>query len=598
MGALYALLKDAFSTAWRFHFDIPEPAYWALVLLAGVGFSAASPLEAIAWAGVFALGLQGVLRWHWHRGRGRRAVVLARFSGHGSAQARSVEAQELMLTNLRDNLDPASVSRVHAIPAVIGAAGAERASRVRRRLRAWLFVYGRVSEQDGSWGVFARLLRPVGGVRHLDEHTRDVTPVRRSWGERVELLSPNERVSAVEYPLRAADELQSIIKASSGQAAFFLGDLARARSLLQEALMDVQDSESAAIDALRAWLAEVLLSLEEIEPALELLRQRAAGGGASPELLRMLHQALRSAAAAGIEPVDRACKESVRALREAADHRADPQRDMTLFNLSMTLQGGRSDEERAEAVSLLEGLESSSPFYRRAWYLHRLLGSNAWGQAISAEANGEPELRERWLVIAGRRYRRAIRLRPRIGFLVWLHSRRLLWTVYPPAAILRANLADVHDALGRRWRGRWQWWRCERKRVRLLRRGMRRFSAGQWELAYANFDWAFVGRHDFRDTVALVYRAVAAWQYGDEEEALRSWRLAAARQPFAAITRAAMLRDPAAHPLIRGLPGEEPTDLEEVMAGLGMPAPPPGPLPPMRFGLRMRLFPGHEPTGG
>jgi tetratricopeptide (TPR) repeat protein len=595
METLYALLKDAFSTAWRFHFDIPEPAYWALVLLAGVGFSAASPLEAIAWAGVFALGLQGVLRWHWHRGRARRALVLARFGG---AQARSVEAQELMLTSLRDSLDPASVDRVHAIPAVLGTAGAERARRVRRRLRAWLLVYGRVSEQDGSWGVFARLLRPVGGVRHWDEHTRDVTPVKRSWGERVELLSPTERVSAVEYPLRAADELQSIIKASAGQAAFFLGDLVRARPLLQDALVDVGESESAAIDALRASLAEVLLASEEVEPALDLLRQRAAAGGASPDLLRMLHQALRAAAAAGIEPEDRAYEESVRALREAASHQADPQRDMTLFNLSMTLQGGPSEEERAEALSLLEGLESASPFYRRAWYLHRLLGSNAWAQAIAAEAEGKPELRKRCLVIAGQRYRRAIRLRPRIGLLVWSHSRRLLWTVYPPAAILRANLADVHDALERQWRGRWQWWRCERKRVRLLRRGLRRFSAGQWELAYANFDWAFVGRHDFRDTIALVYRAVAAWQYGDEEEALRSWRLAVARQPFAAITRAAMLRDPEAHPLTRGLPGKEPTDLEKVMVGLGMPPPPPGPLPPMRFGLRARLFPGHEPTGG
>jgi tetratricopeptide (TPR) repeat protein len=598
VGTLYSIAKDTFGAAWRLHFEIPEALYWLAILVAAIGFSTASPLEAIAWFALFLLGLQGVVRWHWHRGRGRRALILARFAGYGGGEARAREAQDLILTRLKDKLDPSGVDRVHAIPFAIGTAQSGRARRVRRRLRAWLLVYGRVSEQGGHWSVFARLLRPTGRAVHLDEHTRDVTPVKRSWGERVELLSPSEPVVSTEYPLRAADEIEAIIRASAGQVALFLGDMNRAASLLEEALAEVGESNSHAVDTVRVSYAETLIAKDEISPALALLRERERRGSASPELLRVLAQAFRGAAATGVEPTDKCYDESVRVLRLAAADHADPQREMSVFNLSTTLGGGLDPADHDEAVTLLEELASSSSFYRRAWYVHRRLGARAWSNAVSARAAEDEVVAEQQFRLAGKRYGRAIRLRPGVRFFVWVNSTRRLWTIYPPAAILRANLADVHDELGRSWRSKWQWWRCERKRDRLIRRGLRRFADADWEKAYANFDWVYVGRNDFRDIVALVYRAVAAWQYADDDEALASWNYAVRRNSFALITRAAMLRDPQNHPLVRGLPGSEETDLGKVMLALGMPEPPPGPLPPMTFGLRSRLFPSHAPTGG
>ncbi len=594
MGTLYSIAKDSFATAWRLHFEIPEALYWLAILVAAVGFSATSSVEAVAWCVLFALGLQGVIRWHWHRGRARRALVLTRFAGYGAGEARAREAQDLILTQLRDKLDPASIERVHSIPFAVGTAQTGRARRVRRRLRAWLLVYGRVDEHGDDWSVFARLLRPVGRAIHLDEHTRDVTPVKRSWGERVELLSPTEPVASSEYPIRAADELEAIVNGSAGQVALFLGDPKRASSLLAEALAGAGESDSHAVDTVRVSYAELLMAEDDLEGALELLRERERRGSASAELLRALDQALRAAAGTGLRPADWCYRESVRVLRSAAADRTDPQREMSVFNLTTTLLGGPSPMEHDEAVELLEELASSSSFYRRAWYVHRRLGAAASSRALAAKSTGDESTAEEQFKVAGRRYATAIRLRPGLRFFVWVNSRRLLWTIYPPAAILRANLADVHDELGRRWRSRWQWWRCERKRDRLLRRGLRRFAEGDWQRAYANFDWVFVGRGDFRDIVALVYRAVAARQYGDEGEAQASWSLAVGRNPTALITRAAMLRDPKNHPLVRGLPGSEETDLRKVMRGLGMPEPPPGPLPPMRFGLRERIFPKHE----
>jgi tetratricopeptide (TPR) repeat protein len=598
VGTLYSIAKDAFATVWRLHFEIPEMLYWLAILVAAVGFSATSSVEALAWAVLFALGLQGVVRWHWHRGRARRALVLTRFAGYGVGESRAGEAQDLILTQLRDKLDPSDADRVHAIPFAVGTTQSDRARRVRRRLRAWLLIYGRVSEQSGEWSVFARLMRPTGDAVHLDEHTRDVTPVKRSWGERIELLSPTEAVVSSEYPLRAADELEAIIRASAGQVALFLGDPERASSLLAEALAGVGESDSHAVDTVRVSYAELLMAEDDLGLALELLRERERRGSASGELLRALDQALRAAAATGLRPSDWCYRESVRVLRSAAADRGDPQREMSVFNLTTTLLGGSSPADHDEAVELLEELASSSSFYRRAWYVHRRLGAAAWSRALAAKAAEDEATAEEQFELAGRRYARAIRLRPGLRFFVWVNSRRLLWTIYPPAAILRANLADVHDELNRRWRGWWQWWRCERKRDRLLRRGCRRFADGDWQRAYANFDWAYVGRGDFRDMVALVYRSVASWQYGDDEVALADWSHAVARNPYALITRAAMLRDPETHPLVRGLPGDEETDLRRVMLGLGMPEPPPGPLPPMKFGVRNRLLPRHEPTGG
>lgn len=598
MGTVISTTQDVFKTIWQLHFRIPEPLYWLTIVVAGIGFSTASPAEAVAWTALFALGLQGVVRWHYHRGRGRRALVLAQFAAPGDAQGRAAEVQQLFLTQLRDKLSPSDARQVHAVPAVVGTADAEAAARLRRRLRARLLIYGRVTTHADGWAVFARTLVPVGGGTHFDEHTRDRTPIKRSWGERVDLLSPTERVLAEEYPMTAATEIESILRGSAGQVALFLGEVDSARELLEDALELVAGSTSAAADGLRVAAAEAMLEQDDFESAIDLLRARAQSGTASPELLRMLNRVLWAAAAQGIEDAYEARAESLAALREAVRHDADPQRDMSQFNLAAILGASADEDERAEGIELLLELEQSSNWYSRAWYVQRLLGSAAWSAARRAEATGDPDAARDHYSEAGRRYGKAIRLRPRIGFFVWQGPRRVLWTVYPAAPILRSNLADVHDVLQRRLRAKWQWWRCERARDKLIRRGLKRFAEGNWEFAYANFDWVITGRGDFRDVVALVYRSVAAFQYGDDEEALVGWQQALAWHPYALLTRAAILRDPESHPVVRGVPGDEPTDLDVVADSLGLPAMPPGPLPVGSSGWRARLFPKHEPTGG
>jgi tetratricopeptide (TPR) repeat protein len=599
MDMVLKSVREALVAAWRFHFVIPEPAYWLVIVVAGVGFTAATTTEAIAWTGILAIGVQGLVRWRYHRGRGRRALVLARFAGPVSEAHRAVEAQQHFLTRLRDNLSPGDASTIHAVPAVVGTADSAGAARLRRRLRARLLVYGRVTDDvGGGWAVFARLITSVGSATHLDEHTRDATPIKRTWGERVELLSPTERVLAEEYPLLAAAELECLVRGSAGQVALLLGDPERAEILLREALAIVPDSDSPAIDGLRVALAESLADQNKLAQALVVLRARSSADNVSPDLLRYLHRVLGFAAVGGLEDSKAARQESIAALRKAIGNRADPQRDMSQFNLTSLLRPSDDPADRQEAVALLRDLEANSPHYSRAWYVQRLLGSVAWSKAEAAAAAGDTHDAAQYYRDAGRRYGKAIRLRPRVSFFVWVGPRRILWTRHTPAAILRANLADVHDALRRVLRSRWQWWRCERTRNTLMRRGFKRFAEGQWERAYANFDWAYVGREDFKDMVAQVYSAVAAWQLGDDDEALPTWHAVVSKHRFALFTRAAMLRDPANHPLERGLPGDDSTDLNEIAAMLGVPRPGPGSLPAFSSSWRTRLFPGHERTRG
>ncbi|MCW2986894.1 MAG: hypothetical protein JWR63_4464 [Conexibacter sp.] len=590
-------IREALSAAWRLHFRIPALAYWLLIVVAGIGFSTASATEALAWGGVFLIGTQGVLRWRYHRRRARGHIVIARFDSPEHARDRARETQALFMTRLRDALTSEEAADVHAVPAVVGTDDAAGAIRLRRRTGARILVYGRIADSgDSGWAVFTRLVSPVGGGQHLDPHTRDVTPIKRTWAERVELLSSTDRVVADEYPLVAATELESIVRGTAGQAALMHGDLNRGVRLLSEALDVAPGSESGALDVLRVALAEAYAESGDTARSLALLRSRAASGTASPNLLRNLHRALSHSS--GDDPAASAANrlESIAALREAAGHRSDPQRDMTLFNLASILIASHDAGEQDEAVEILQELERSSPRYARAWYVQRLIGAASWQAAGEADDVADRPTAMRHYREAGRRYARAIRLRPRFAVFPLLDDHRALWTRYPAPTILRANLADVHDVLGRRWRGRWQWWRCERQRDLRLRRGLRFFAQGDWLRAYINFDWVITGRWDFRDTIASVYSAVAQWQMHNDPEALAQWEQAVARQPYALITRAAMLRDPVSHPLERGLPGDEPTDLDVVMDQLRLPEPSPGPLPAMVWTWRTRWFPSHEST--
>lgn len=140
---------------WRQHFRIPEPAFWALLVTAAIGFSAETVLATAAWTFVLLLAVQGIARWHWHRRFGR-ALVVTRFSTVRGEEGMAARVQELVMTSLQDKLPPALLREVHAVSAVVGPADRDFAVRLRRRLRADLLVHGRIDQRsDGGWAVFA-----------------------------------------------------------------------------------------------------------------------------------------------------------------------------------------------------------------------------------------------------------------------------------------------------------------------------------------------------------------------------------------------------------------------------------------------------------
>lgn len=136
-----ALAHRIAEAVWRQHFRIPEPAYWAGLLVSAVGFSVEATLEALAWSGVFLLSVIGILRWHWHRRRSR-ALVVARFSAVAGQEGMAVGVQDLVMTSLQDKLPPDLVRLVHPVPAVVGSADRRYAATLRSRLRS-LYVIRR-----------------------------------------------------------------------------------------------------------------------------------------------------------------------------------------------------------------------------------------------------------------------------------------------------------------------------------------------------------------------------------------------------------------------------------------------------------------------
>jgi hypothetical protein len=125
----FGVAEHIATAVWRFHFRIPEPAYWA-ASVAGLGLVFFSP-----GVGVFFLviGLQGVGRWEWHR-RKSRALVIARFSTLGGTEGRASRVQELVMTRLQDSLPEGFHFWFHAIPAVVGPADRSFAVQLQGRL--------------------------------------------------------------------------------------------------------------------------------------------------------------------------------------------------------------------------------------------------------------------------------------------------------------------------------------------------------------------------------------------------------------------------------------------------------------------------------
>lgn len=557
-----------FNAIWRWHFHVPEPAYWLVLLLGSAAFVLALvvALPASGWilAGSSAavlLGAHGILRWRFHRGRARGSLVAARFAARDPSHA--TEVQEMLMTALRDDLSEDEAARVHGVPAVVGSSQRSFAARIWRRLDAHMLLHGDVRERrDGGLSVYGRVLKPLPReVIHADPHTRDVTPARAKWRYLFQRLSPQDEIREVEYPLEFADEIKALVRGVAGQFAGALGDYSRAERLLREALQVSAESRSHAVDRLRADLAMAVAAQGRHDEAIAALRERAEQDDASPDLLRTFSRLLamhrERPFRVALPPEDR--DEAITLLRRAAEDRGDPMRDLTLYNLANLLKGESLEEDR-EAREIIDDLLSSSSHYRDAWYVHQARGGMAYAESQEAWDSGDWERARAKAKEAGRLYSRAIRLRPRFRLLVREGARVWLLARFPPSPILHANARDAHGRAGHHLRDNWHEWRFQRHRARMLKRGDRFLRKGRFEDAYAAFDWAVVGREDYAETQARTRAAIALRQMGDEEEAEKRWRAIRSQDPTAILVRAAIARDSSRWSLPKGLPGDEPSD--------------------------------------
>jgi len=154
---------------------------------------------------------------------------------------------------------------------------------------------------------------------------------------------------------------------------------------------------------------------------------------------------------------------------------------------------------------------------------------------------------------------------------------RHLYVRFPASPILHANAQDAFSGAGYRFRAQWHAWRTHRLRSARLKRANKLFERGEWFGAYANYDFAVIGRQDLSDAYAHVMRAVCMQQEGHLEQAESDFKDADARFPdLALILRLGCLSADAPE-LPNGVPGTWPTNEEgvyEIVRERGFPGPP------------------------
>jgi hypothetical protein len=235
---------------------------------------------------------------------------------------------------------------------------------------------------------------------------------------------------------------------------------------------------------------------------------------------------------------------------------------MTLYNLATALEG-RSETEDREAEQIYEQLLRSSPFYRSTWYLQRHLGAIAYHRAVERRAHGDHIGAITDFKRAAARYSKAIRARPRFRFFETEGLRRHIVRTYQQSPILLANARDAHEGANHQLRAFWFERRFQRLRHKFLETARRALERSEWMRAYAFADWAIVGRSDSTEAVARVLKAVGAQQVGWAEIAATEWDVAKELDPMVLMLRSELSER--LH-LVRGLPGDEPTEPAEVVA--------------------------------
>jgi tetratricopeptide (TPR) repeat protein len=505
------------------HYRIPEFVYVCAVLaIGGSVVLGAMPLFPVA-VPLMAIGTIGVVRWHQDRRAARGGLVVPIFSAPDGVDAR--DFQRTMMASLYAKLSPEEAKRVRAVSVTVGPDERDFAVRLRRRLRAAFVLYGRISDQGAS--VYPSILEPISRrLLHIDPHTREALPEKATWRSLFTDLASTHGVADQRYPFTATSELEAVLQGQAGTLALAQGDHERASRLLRQALGSDPDSRSHAVDALRAKLAVALAEQDKDVEALDVLRGRATELDAAPELLRM-YAALKSYG--GKFPFEGAQgqqnrAEVVRALRQAANDRADPQRPQTLYNLAQLLAAGSPDDVD-EAERILAELFRSNSHYRKAWYVARDLGGRAWEKSRQALAAGHADAAGIEIEKAAKMYSLAIRRRPRVQFYMDREAGGLgfgFFTV-PRSGIMHANAFDAHREAGHSWRARWHNKKAVRVVNKSLAAGDKGMARGDFPAARSAYERGIVGWRDEIEVQSRVFAAAACLGSGDADAAMRWW---------------------------------------------------------------------------
>lgn len=566
MGNFVELAERVLRLAWRWHFRIPKIIYWVAFSIGVVGVAlwrevGGAELLFAAFLMVV-LGMQGVVRWAYYQSR-PPALAIPFFES--TSHDLSAEVRRIITTSIRDHLSAPFNEAVRPIDVVVGPSDKSFAHRLRRRLGALYLVYGEVREGD-PYSVFSRLsVEPPAEVMHQDWWTMDITPQRTIW-DASHKLSPSYGARDVEYPLRSAAELRGLVASLEAEIWMLAGQPAKADDAFHLALVDLETSESHAVDEIRVRLSHALRQQGKVQDALDLLKSRAIADSASPELLRQyaaLLMQLSDETNPYISPITGSRADAIAALRRAASHTSDPLRDQSLYNLAMAL--GDTPRERSEKEEILKRLFVSRSRYRRAWYVKRERGLIHWNKGEALKALGETDAAKREFKLAARWDTRTLWARPKVrirrrphpirfgGRVIWVpRIPRLKRYRIPP--ILWGAVTEAHEAAGNRLRARYYDLRHQRRVDRLMKLAEAGVANQDWDAAYANFDWVSAGKATMSSCLALVGRGVALQQLGQETLASESLARARTMHPDGNQVANIALQHFSSYQLPRGLP--------------------------------------------
>lgn len=276
---------------WAYHYRIPEIGFWIAAGLA-VLVTFFAPLHgdaAVALIFVWILAAVGIFRWKLAKKRCRFSMLVPRFEEGAGAQGRGAEAQTLVIDHLRRHLPEPLRSLVQSLPVDIGPADDAVAARLRRQLRAFYVLHGRVTARGDDWSVYPRVLEAASDtVTHMDLFTRDSTPANPRFGPFVSSLPPTVNVRDEEFPLDFCQDLEAVIQGLAGMAFASVGEHSAAIRALDRALEKAGQSTNHQIDSLRAKRAFSLHRLGQTDEGISYLRDRLRLPDPSPYLLRAI----------------------------------------------------------------------------------------------------------------------------------------------------------------------------------------------------------------------------------------------------------------------------------------------------------------------